>query len=71
MQGNSVYETAVEKLRKAHEEWKKDPETISKFLDAKGRGLKRFQPIFKPTHLPQLTAEEFQNFLKLEKNEQP
>ncbi len=37
MQGNSVYATAVEKLRKAHEEWKKDPETISQLLDAKER----------------------------------
>lgn len=41
---------------------------LNPLLDVKAEVLERFQPIFAPDHLPQLTEQEFRSFLLFENN---
>lgn len=63
----SVSPTVIERLRQALAAMKTS-DTWTVIVQPRDEVFARFQPIFKPVHLPQLTAEEFLPFLYFEHN---
>ena len=41
---------------------------LKKTIDSKGKVLERYQPVFRPEHVPNLVAEEFDSFVRPENN---
>jgi len=61
------FEEAVTKLRKLTSLLSTDSD-IKKIVDAKEEVLCRFQPIFRPEHIPELTEQDFSPLLYFEFN---
>lgn len=60
-----IPEQALSALRQA---LKRDDAWFKEIVESRDAVLSRFQPIFAPEHLPQLTAEEFRSFLPFSNN---
>lgn len=45
-----------------------EDDELSRIVDAKDEVLGRFQPIFKPSNIPQLNSHDFASFLSFDNN---
>lgn len=68
MSGDVRYETALGKLRAALVGFKPGDQFYDDLVPARDEVLARFQPVFSPDHIPNLTKEEFAPFLCFENN---
>jgi len=60
-------EAAAETLRPLLETAAQDPD-VKKVIDSRDKVLERYRPVFRCEHVPNLTAEEFQGFVRFENN---